>query len=167
MDPATGTCPPGVTTTFGQSDLVFDFGPRGTNTAWDPTIVPAPPLVTAPEATVEQTIVGLTIGYDITDTLTFKSITGYVGYEGNFMTDFGNGPIGAIGGSEDIADQFTQEFQLLGTAFDERLNFVTGLYYLNEEADQLWGWFLPFPPLHERHFREHHRSGDGFHCDLC
>ena len=32
-------------------------------------------------------------------------------------------------------DQYSQEFQLTGSAFDERLQFVTGLYYFEEETE--------------------------------
>jgi iron complex outermembrane receptor protein len=143
VDPATGTCPPGVTTTFTTEDLVFTNGTRGVNTPWVDRA--PPPLKNRPEANTEQTIVGLTLSYDITDNMTIKSITGYVGLEGNFMTDFsGNGPF--IGGSETDSDQITQEFQLLGTALDERLNYVAGFYYLNDESEQLWGWNI-FGPL--------------------
>jgi iron complex outermembrane receptor protein len=144
-----GSCGPGQSAQFSQSDLVFTHGPRSTNTVWADR--GPPPLTFKPEANTEQTIVGLTLSYDITDTLTIKSITGYVGLEGNFFTDFGN-TLGAGGGSETDSDQYSQEFQLLGTAFDDRLNYVAGLYWLNDESEQLWGWnlltvnFPPFPP---------------------
>jgi iron complex outermembrane receptor protein len=144
MDPATGTCPPGVNTQFSQDDLVFPNGPRGVSTPWI-QYDPQPPLKNKPQAETEQTIVGLTMSYDFTDNLTLKSITGYVGLDANFMTDFtGVGVI--VGGSESDADQFTQEFQLLGTAFGDRLNYIAGFFYLDEEADQLWGWNI-FGPL--------------------
>lgn len=138
MDPATGTCPVGVNTQFSQDDLFFADGPRGVNTPWIP-YGPTPPLLNKPQADIEQTIVGLTLSWDITDNLTLKSITGYVGLDANFMTDFtGTGFI--VGGSESDSDQFTQEFQLIGSAFDDRFHFITGVFYLNEDADQLWGW---------------------------
>jgi len=141
MDPVTGTCPPGVNTQFNTSDLVFADtrdGRRGVTTAWMP-YAPSPPLRNKPQAETEQTIAGLTLSWDFTDTLTLKSITGYVGLEGNFMTDFtGFGFI--VGGSETDSDQFTQEFRLLGTGFGDKLEYLAGVYYLNEEADQLWGW---------------------------
>ncbi|TDJ45495.1 MAG: TonB-dependent receptor, partial [Gammaproteobacteria bacterium] len=138
VDPATGTCPPGVNTQFSQDDLVFAEGPRGVNTPWIP-YGPQPPLVNKPQAETEQTIVGLTMSWDFTDNLTLKSITGYVGLDSNFMTDFtGTGFI--VGGSESNGDQWTQEFQLLGSAVDDRLTYIAGFFYLNDEADQLWGW---------------------------
>lgn len=37
---------------------------------------------------------------------------------------------------EDEANQFTQEFQLLGDAFDERLQYTVGLYYFEETAHE-------------------------------
>ena len=136
--PTFGTCPAGVTTTFTPEDLFFVNGKRGVNTPWIP-YTPAPPLVGKPQAETEQTIAGLILTWDITDNMALKSLTGYVGLDANFMTDFtGVGFI--VGGSESDSDQFTQEFQILGTAFSDRLNYVAGVYYLNEEADQLWGW---------------------------
>ena len=139
MDPVTGTCPAGVTTTFTYDDLVFTNGPRGVSS---PTWPKSPePLKDKPQADTEQTIVGLTLTWDLTDKLSLKSITGYVGLDGNFMTDFGgNGAFN--GGSETNSDQITQEFRLVGSALNDKLNFVTGVFYLNEESDQLWGWNL-------------------------
>ncbi len=136
-------CPPGVTTQFTSDDLVFPNGTRGVRTAWTDRD-PAPPLRNKPQANTEQTILGITVAYDINDALTIKSITGYVGLDGNFMTDFA-GNNGAVGGSESDSDQITQEIQFLGSAFGERLKYVAGAFYLNEEAEQLWGWNAGIP----------------------
>jgi iron complex outermembrane receptor protein len=133
-----GTCPAGVNTQFSQNDLLFVNGMRGVSTPWI-QYDPQPPLRNKPQAETEQTIVGLTMSWDFTDNLTLKSITGYVGLDSNFMTDF-TGTGGIIGGSESNGDQFTQEFQLLGSAVDDRLTYIAGFYYLDDEADQLWGW---------------------------
>ncbi|MAF84738.1 MAG: hypothetical protein CL797_11655 [Chromatiales bacterium] len=143
MDPLTGTCPAGVITQFTSNDLTFTHGPRTVNTAWGDRMLP--PLKNNPQASTEQTIMGLTLTWDLTDNLTLKSITGYVGLDGNFMTDFA-GNNGAVGGSETESDQITQEFRLIGSAFGDRFNYVAGVYYLNEEADQLWGWSAGPPP---------------------
>jgi iron complex outermembrane receptor protein len=157
MDPDTGTCPAGVTTQFTTEDLVFTNGIRGTNTAWmdrEPK-----PLVARPAADTQQTIMGLTLTWDINDNLTFKSITGIVGLDSNFMTDFngntgltfddmGNitsGGLGFVGGSETKSDSVSQEFQLLGSAMDDRLNYVAGLYWFKEDSTQFWGWNFAGP----------------------
>ncbi len=131
----------GEVATFTNDDLVFTNGPRGVNNPiakLDPD-----PLRDRPQAETDQTIVGLTLSYDITDNMTFKSITGYVNSEDEWHTDF-NGNTGAgagfTGANTSDSDQWTQEFQLLGTAFDDRLNYIGGFFYLDEEADQLFGW---------------------------
>ena len=129
---------------FTTDDLVPTNGDFTTNSPWGQ--LQAPPLGDKPHAETEQTIVGLTLTWDLSDTLTFKSITGYVGLEDSFHTDF-NGDSGnplqflpAIGATVADSDQFTQEFQLLGTAMDDRLSYLVGAYYLNEEADQSFAW---------------------------
>lgn len=43
-------------------------------------------------------------------------------------------------------DQWTQEFRLSGLAFQDRLNWITGLFYYTEEAEQTVNDMLTFPP---------------------
>lgn len=71
---------------------------------------------------------------DISDTLEFKSITAYMEADVVSANDWDGTNLNVF----DIVDtrefqQFSQELQLSGTAFEERLKFVTGLYYLTEE----------------------------------
>jgi iron complex outermembrane receptor protein len=138
VDPMTGTCPSGVTTQFGTDDLVFTNGVRGTSTPWvdrEP-----PPLLARPEGDTQQTILGLTLTWDLTDDLSLKSITGVVGLDENFMTDFNGAGSGFVGGSETKSDSISQEIQLVGSAMDARLNYVAGLYWFKEDSTQFWGW---------------------------
>lgn len=76
----------------------------------------------------------LDVEWDISDTLTLKSITGTRDYEDRIYTDWDAAEITMI---EDdrrrIAEQFTQEFQLQGAPTD-RIDWVAGLYYWREEA---------------------------------
>ncbi|MBP6701132.1 MAG: TonB-dependent receptor [Halioglobus sp.] len=79
----------------------------------------------------------LTINYDINDKLALKSITGYRDLDDdgsqNFSQSFGGtGSLEVATQTED--DQFSQELQLLGTA--DRLSYVAGLYYYNENGNQ-------------------------------
>ncbi|MCZ6853992.1 MAG: TonB-dependent receptor, partial [Gammaproteobacteria bacterium] len=129
---------------FTSDDLVFTDGPFTTSTPWG-QLAPEP-FGDRPRGETEQTIVGLTLSWDINDTLTFKSITGYVGLEDYFHVDV-NGTGGGFLIATDVdSDQFTQEFQLLGTAMDERLSYIAGLFYLNDESDQVFGWnFVGLP----------------------
>ncbi len=90
-----------------------------------------------PETNTEVEGHNLTVSYEISDTLSFKSITGYREFDDdlsqNFSQSFGNaGSIEANTMTDH--EQFSQEFQLLGSA--ERLEYVAGAYYFDEEGDQ-------------------------------
>jgi iron complex outermembrane receptor protein len=139
---------------FTTDDLVFPNGEWAVN--YPREQLAPPPLRDYPQADDQQTIVGLTLSYDINDNLTLKSITGYVGTEDFFHTDFGGDAaasyppaVGDFVGAADVnSDQYSEELQLLGSAMDERLNFILGAYYLREDADQIFGWHF-FSPLSE------------------
>ena len=97
----------------------------------------------------ETTNVSFTVGWDINESVSFKSITGYL--------DHDNGPLMAIAGaaldifSDDLilhgepggakwtasSETVSQEFNFVGTAFDDRLDWIAGLYYLDEKFDNL------------------------------
>jgi iron complex outermembrane recepter protein len=90
-----------------------------------------------PESTTEVNGHNLTGSYEINDQLTFKSITGYRDFDDdnsqNFAQSFGDaGTLEVYTQTEQ--DQWSQEFQLIGSA--ERLEYVGGLYYFNENGDQ-------------------------------
>ncbi|HEX6999536.1 MAG TPA: TonB-dependent receptor [Gammaproteobacteria bacterium] len=72
------------------------------------------------------------VDWDITDTITLRSITGYRDLEDRVYTDWDASEITLI---EDdrwrASEQKTQEFQVLGTVSD-RINYVAGLYWWNE-----------------------------------
>jgi len=79
----------------------------------------------------------LTISYEFNDNLSLKSITGFRNLDDdasqNFSQSFGNtGTLEVYTSTND--DTFSQEFQLVGNA--ERLSYVGGLYYYNENGDQ-------------------------------
>ncbi|HEY1724810.1 MAG TPA: TonB-dependent receptor [Steroidobacteraceae bacterium] len=76
----------------------------------------------------------LTGTYNLTDTLTLKSITAYRTISWQIGTSLQGSP---GDGMQSVTDkqhqwQVSQEFQLLGKMFDDRLNYVAGLYYFNE-----------------------------------
>lgn len=96
----------------------------------------------------------LTLAWEVGG-LTLKSITAYRDWEaGTTGNEYGafpsdgetvlNGAGGLVPAGQyvsmftatryDEQDQFTQEFQLLGEAFDERLKYTLGLYYFEEET---------------------------------
>ncbi len=103
----------------------------------------------------------LTLEWDINDNLTLKSITADREWDsGTTGTDFGSfqsdgatvlqdptiAPGQFVPEGEYVSvflaqrqsdnEQFTQEFQLLGDAFDEKLQFTLGLYYFEEESNE-------------------------------
>jgi len=79
----------------------------------------------------------ITLAYNLGNDMTLKSITGYRHITWNIGED--------LDGSADHGDllevsdkqqqqQFTEELQLVGTAFDQRLSYVAGLYYFYEDG---------------------------------
>jgi iron complex outermembrane receptor protein len=77
----------------------------------------------------------ITIDWEISDTMALKSITGYRGIDWKVGTDLDGNPesIQEVTDHQE-QDQWSQEFQLTGKAFDDRLNYVLGLYYFTEEG---------------------------------
>ncbi|MFK7957134.1 MAG: TonB-dependent receptor [Lysobacterales bacterium] len=111
----------------------------------------------------EQWGVSLDISRDF-DTMTFRSITSYRDLDDLFRWDltggFQVGPDTFLPGfdrqSDATADQFTQEFQLQGSAMDGQMDWIAGLYYFTESGQQVFtdgGIFFtavtgsPFIPL--------------------
>jgi iron complex outermembrane receptor protein len=71
--------------------------------------------------------------YSLSDTLQLKSITGYRQIKWHIGTDLDGTPETL----QEVTDaqhqwQVSEEVQLLGKAFDNKLNYVTGLYYFKE-----------------------------------
>jgi len=81
----------------------------------------------------------LLVSWDINDHLSLKSITGYRQLDNETYQDYNTGvraPVPTLQIYFDSAQkQFTQELQLIGDAFDSRLEYVAGLFYLDESAD--------------------------------
>lgn len=108
---------------------------------------------------LENLLLGLTLQWEISDHLLFKSITGYGDQEksGNFGNpdiDGSDQPVSAryrAGGSPSDREHWSQEFQLIGSAFNERLDYTVGLFAMKEEIDDgtdtlsTWssGYYIP------------------------
>lgn len=89
------------------------------------------------EAVAELDLWGIAFNatWDISDSLTVKSITSYRDLEGFWTRDADHSPLALYTLPNSYEqDQFTQELQLLGTAFDNRLNWILGLYYFEEQG---------------------------------
>lgn len=80
----------------------------------------------------------LSITWDITDTLTLKSITAYRDLDSQFARDGDHSPYRISQFQDDLTqEQFTQELQLLGEMFDNRLQWILGLYYFEEDGNNV------------------------------
>jgi len=93
--------------------------------------------------------IGGTLEWDITDNLTVKSITAHRRVEdGYWSRDTGHSKLpehAIVRTANDYEQkQTTQELQLLGTAFAERLQWLVGLYYLKETGKHLDVVEIPF-----------------------
>lgn len=82
--------------------------------------------------------------YTVNDNLTLKSITGYRDTTALGNRDGDHTPI-LIQNTRDTweHEQFSQEIELLGNAFEGRLDWILGLYYFQEEGENLN--FVTFP----------------------
>jgi iron complex outermembrane receptor protein len=87
----------------------------------------------------EQDIWGasLTLSWQLGD-VTLKSISGYRDQEQQFGTDPDGSPETIVDELDSTdQNQFSEELQLSGTSFGDKLRWVTGLYYFEEDADGL------------------------------
>ncbi|HEX7759315.1 MAG TPA: TonB-dependent receptor [Caulobacteraceae bacterium] len=76
-----------------------------------------------------------TIAVDITPTVSVKSITAYRDLDWRSGMDADGSPLNIAQLSFAMKQwQFSQEVQILGSAFDKRLNFVLGGYYFKEKG---------------------------------
>lgn len=75
---------------------------------------------------------------DLTDDMLLKSITGYRNSSWQSGLDIDGSPLNILHTSFDQRqEQFSQEFQLVGSAIEDRLQYVLGLYYFQESGDLL------------------------------
>jgi len=79
--------------------------------------------------------VGTAVEHSLTDDVTLKSITAYRKLLWKSGTDADGSPLNIAQLSFDMKQwQFSQELQLLGSAFDKTLNYVLGGYYFKEKG---------------------------------
>ncbi len=94
----------------------------------------------------DEMLVNTTI-FDLNDKLQLKNIFGYVSGDtdseqpalGAAFLTFGtrNYATGRAGNELEV-ESFSDEFQISGTAFEDRLTFITGVYLQNLRTDTLW-----------------------------
>jgi len=100
---------------------------------------------------VENTLFINTTQFDINDNLSVKNILGYRELDQQFVRDadgtavplFGAGLTSAtsdvtldVDGAFVDAEQWSNELQLIGTSFDDTLDWIVGAYWLEMEGDQ-------------------------------
>lgn len=121
---------------FTSDDVVPTYGLRVVST---PDVARTPAILgNQPSGWTKQTIASANLSYDF-GSATLRSITGYVKTKDYFTTDFsGKGTV--VGGSALDDNEYTEELQLQGKAFDNKLNYLLGAYYLRETGDQDFGW---------------------------
>lgn len=72
------------------------------------------------------------------DEVTVKSISAYRSFDSQFGRDSDNSPFVIVETFDDMdQEQFSQELQLSGVAFDDRLDWLAGAYYFEENGDNL------------------------------
>lgn len=87
----------------------------------------------------------LSIDWD-TGPVNIKSITSYRENESTYGTDFDGSPIDLVEQTIFVdQDQFSQEFQVGGSSFNDRLAWVAGLYYFTESAHQTYTDYIAVP----------------------
>ena len=87
----------------------------------------------------------LTINWQVNDDLTLRSITAYRDLDSYVYQDYMSGDRLVTGAprpntpfwidSDVDQDQFSQEFQLLGGAWDDQIEYTVGLYYYQEDGE--------------------------------
>ena len=105
--------------------------------------------LTTTENDVELDITGvnLTVQWDFSDSMSLKSITAFRDIVIDAAGDSDNSPAFVFHGADDHEGEvFSQEFQLSGTAFENRMNWITGFYYYAEELLNLNR--VEFPAFH-------------------
>ena len=136
MDMTAPIFTPGVNTTAAWN-IIWGMTPL----AYDP-VIPGDLYTVGGEGRpgvneADSTGVTLNVAYDINDSVTFRSITGYREVE-EFSQRDPDDQASAYSFFDDTvhegAEFFSQELQLGGLALDGRLNWVAGLYVSSEEA---------------------------------
>lgn len=129
---------------------VIDVPGLGTGILYDERFVPDNPedesFQTGPNGT-NVDVFGLSgiMEWELSDNITFKSITSYRETEAEFNRDPDGSPLQFTHTYNDFEhEQFSQEVQLYGNFFSETLDWIAGVYYFTEDAtDNLRAQLVP------------------------
>lgn len=94
-------------------------------------------LGTAPAFSMTDTWgANLRVTWDINEDLQLKSITAYRDLAAEFSKDSDGSPLKVVHFSDTFdSSQFSQELQLSGNSQDDKLKWIVGLYYFDEEGN--------------------------------
>ena len=77
----------------------------------------------------------LTVAWDASDSIKIKSITGYRELDAEIQVDMDHSPFPIVHTDEvQSEEQFSEELQFSGRAFDGKLDWLIGAYYFHEKA---------------------------------
>jgi iron complex outermembrane recepter protein len=91
------------------------------------------------KSTLKLDALALTLDANIGD-VTLRSISAYREFEASLYMDFSANPnatLFRVNPQDADHHQFSQELQLLGDLFDDRLEYIAGAYYFTEEVHQV------------------------------
>ncbi len=122
-----------------------NFGPAGGLTSTNPIcfndqfVSDTQNLGTAPTFSDTETYsFSFNAKYDINDNLSLRSITGYRNLDAQFARDADASPNTIVHFFDDFrSEQFSQELQLSATLMDGRLEWISGLYYFDENGTNI------------------------------
>ncbi|MGE0113500.1 MAG: TonB-dependent receptor [Steroidobacteraceae bacterium] len=78
---------------------------------------------------------GASVQYELADNLTLKSLTGYSHSKQHLLADTDRSPVFIQANEFFInSEYYTQEFQLTGRAFEDRLKWVGGVFYYHDNS---------------------------------
>ena len=90
---------------------------------------------------VDTSMASNTVSWEINDKLQFKSISAYRNTEQKADEDLDGMEaviIGRLAPEHNDTDQYSQEFQFIGNAMDDRLNYTVGTYAFYEQTNDDW-----------------------------
>lgn len=87
------------------------------------------------ENTLDSYGFSMNVDWDIDENLSLRSITAYRNMDATFNNDADGSPL-PIGSTfnKQKQDQISQEIQLIGTSFDDKLDWVIGAFYFDEHG---------------------------------
>jgi iron complex outermembrane receptor protein len=78
---------------------------------------------------------GLTVNWDVSNNFSINSLTGYRELNYRAYQDYAEAFLSGFRTDDKIdTHQFSQEFQFVGSALDDRLEYLVGLYYFEEKG---------------------------------